>query len=64
VTPQVQELKSTLNYLYWRERRHRQTVESTHRRTLLYAALRCLVLIGASVGQVVYIRHMFSKRVR
>lgn len=59
---QVQELKSTLNYLYWRERRHRQTVESTHRRTLLYAFLRCGVLIGASVGQVLYIRSMFSKR--
>lgn len=59
---QVQELKSTLNYLYWRERRHRQTVESTHKRTMLYAFLRCAVLVGASVGQVMYIRHMFSKR--
>lgn len=59
---QVQELKSTLNYLYWRERRHRQTVESTHKRTLFYAFLRCAVLVGASVGQVMYIRHMFSKR--
>lgn len=58
---QVQELKSTLHYLYWRERRHRQTVESTHRRTLFYAFLRCAVLVGASVGQVLVIRRMFSK---
>jgi hypothetical protein len=59
---QVQELKATLNYLYWRERRHRQTVESTHKRTMFYAFLRCAVLVGASVGQVLYIRHMFTKR--
>ncbi len=49
---QVQELKSTLHYLYWRERRHRQTVESTHRRTVWYAALRCGAIVAASVGQV------------
>ena len=58
---QVQELKAALHYLYWRERRHRQTVESTRRRTLGYAALRCVVLIATSVGQVVLIRRMFSK---
>ncbi|KAF6263450.1 Emp24/gp25L/p24 family protein [Scenedesmus sp. NREL 46B-D3] len=58
---QVQELKSTLHYLYWRERRHRETVESTHKRTMLYAFLRCAVLIGASVGQVFFIRRMFSR---
>jgi hypothetical protein len=59
---QVQELKSTLHYLYWRERRHRETVESTHRRTLLYAILRCIVLVAASVGQVLYIRRLFNAR--
>jgi hypothetical protein len=58
---QVQELKSTLHYLYWRERRHRETVESTHKRTVFYAFLRCAVLIGASLGQVYFIRRMFSK---
>ncbi|KIZ04780.1 hypothetical protein MNEG_3174 [Monoraphidium neglectum] len=52
IDSQIQELKSTLHYLYWRERRHRQTVESTHRRTLFYAALRCSVIVAASVGQV------------
>lgn len=61
IDSQVQELKSTLNYIYWRERRHRQTVESTHMRTLFYALLRCVMLVGASVGQVLYIRHLFSK---
>lgn len=61
IDSQVQELKSTLHHLYWRERRHRQTVESTHKRTLCYAALRCFVLIVASVGQVYFIKRMFSK---
>jgi len=49
---QIQELKSTLHYIYWRERRNRETVDSTHRRTVFYAALRCLTMIAASVGQV------------
>lgn len=49
---QIQELKSTLHYLYWRERRHRQTVDSTHRRTVFYAALRCSTIVAASIGQV------------
>jgi hypothetical protein len=61
---QIQELKSTLHYLYWRERRHRQTVESTHRRTVFYAALRCAVIVAASVGQVVFIRRLFNKQGR
>ena len=59
---QVQELKSTLHYLYWREKRHRQTVESTHRRTLGYAMLRCCVLVLTSVAQVLAIKYMFTKK--
>ena len=58
---QIQELKSTLHYLYWRERRHRQTVESTHRRTVFYAALRCGAIVAASVAQVLFIRHLFNR---
>jgi hypothetical protein len=59
---QVQELKSTLHYLYWRERRHRQTVESTLARTAAYAALRLGATVGVGAAQVLLIRRMFAKK--
>jgi hypothetical protein len=59
---QVQELKSTLHYLYWRERRHRQTVESTLRRTVGYAALRLGATVCVGAAQVLLIRRMFTKK--
>lgn len=59
---QVQELKSTLHYLYWRERRHRQTVESTLGRTVGYAALRLGATLGVGAAQVLLIRRMFTKK--
>ncbi len=31
VDAQLQQLRATQQYLYWRERRHRMTVESTNR---------------------------------
>jgi hypothetical protein len=58
---QINELKSTLHYLYWRERRHRQTVESTHQRVLYFALARAAALIGVAVTQVLVVRRMFSK---
>lgn len=58
---QLQELKSTLHYLYWRERRHRQTVESTHKRVVYFAMLRSCFLVAVSIAQVVIVRRMFSK---
>ena len=58
---QINELKSTLHYLYWRERRHRQTVESTHQRVLYYALARATALVGVAVAQVLVVRRMFSK---
>jgi hypothetical protein len=59
---QVQELKSTLHYLYWRERRHRQTVDSTLTRTTRYALLRFAGTLLAGAGQVLLIRRMFTKK--
>lgn len=59
---QVQELKSTLHYLYWRERRHRQTVESTLTRTARYAALRLGATVVGGAAQVLLIRRMFTKK--
>jgi hypothetical protein len=61
IDSQVQELKTTIHYLYWREKRHRQTVESTHRRTLGYAFLRCAVLMATAAAQCYVVKRMFSK---
>lgn len=58
---QLSELKSTLHYLYWRERRHRMTVESTHRRVFFYALLRAFALVSVSVFQAWAVRRMFQK---
>ncbi|GAX77065.1 hypothetical protein CEUSTIGMA_g4511.t1 [Chlamydomonas eustigma] len=61
IDSQLQQLKSTQQYLYWRERRHRQTVDSTNSRVWWYALARNAALIAVSVGQVIFIRWMFSK---
>lgn len=61
VDAQLQQLRATQQYLYWRERRHRQTVESTNKRVLIYALLRSGALVLVSIGQVLFIRRMFSK---
>ena len=58
---QVQQLRSTQQYLYWRERRHRQTVDSTNWRVWWYAILRNAALIATSVAQVLFVRRMFAK---
>ncbi|MEW5316230.1 MAG: hypothetical protein WDW38_007611 [Sanguina aurantia] len=61
VDSQLQQLKATQLYLYWRERRHRQTVDSTKQRVLWYAAGRASTLAFVSIAQVFVIRRMFSK---
>ncbi len=61
VDAQLQQLRATQQYLYWRERRHRATVESTNSRVLWFALLRAAVLVCVSIGQVLFIRRMFSK---
>jgi len=62
VESQLQQLRATQSYLYWRERRHRMTVESTNRKVLVFAVLRSLALVLVSVGQVVGVRWMFKSR--
>eukprot|EP00198_Chlamydomonas_reinhardtii_P012202 XP_001701539.1 Emp24/gp25L/p24 family protein [Chlamydomonas reinhardtii] len=64
VDAQLQQLRATQQYLYWRERRHRMTVESTNRRVLVYALVRNGVLVLVSMMQVLFIRRMFSKQFR
>lgn len=62
VDAQLQQLRSTQQYLYWRERRHRQTAESTNRRVVFYALLRSGALVAVAIFQVVMVRRMFIKR--
>jgi hypothetical protein len=61
ISTQLKDLRTTQGYLYWRERSHRATVESTNRKVLWFAILRSLALVGVSVTQVLGIRHMFNK---
>lgn len=61
VDAQLQQLRSTQQYLYWRERSHRLMVESTNKRVTLYALLRSGALVAVSVLQVLAIRRMFKK---
>ena len=61
VDAELQQIRATQQYLYWRERRHRQTVESTNRRVVWFALLRSVALVVSSMVQVVVIRKMFSK---
>jgi hypothetical protein len=62
VDSQLQQLRATQSYLYWRERRHRQTVESTNKRVLWYAIARSATLVVVSIAQVIGIRFMFRKQ--
>lgn len=61
VDAQLQQLKATQQYLYWRERRHRKTVESTNKKVLMLALVRSGALVLVSLFQVFMIRRMFSK---
>jgi len=61
VDSELQKLRSTQQYLYWREKRHRMTVDSTNRRVLGYALLRSLIIVIVSVSQVFFLRRMFDR---
>ncbi|KAG0561880.1 hypothetical protein KC19_9G100200 [Ceratodon purpureus] len=59
----LEAVSAEIRYLQTRDLRHRRTNESTQRRLLAYTISEYLLLIGASVGQVYMIRHLFSKRI-
>ena len=61
VDSQMQQLRSVQQFLYWRERRHRETIDSTNRRVLWYALARGSLLVAVSAVQVFFIKRMFSK---
>lgn len=62
VDSQLQQLRARQSFMYWRERSHRSTVESTHKRVLWFSILRSIVLVLVGVGQVVGVRMLFLKR--
>ncbi|GFH12289.1 GOLD domain-containing protein [Haematococcus lacustris] len=62
VDQQLQQLRATQTYIYWRERRHRQTVDSTNKRVLWYAIARAAALVTVSVVQVLGVRYMFRSK--
>eukprot|EP00792_Barthelona_sp_PAP020_P005108 TRINITY_DN2500_c0_g1_i1.p1 TRINITY_DN2500_c0_g1~~TRINITY_DN2500_c0_g1_i1.p1 ORF type:complete len:215 (-),score=61.70 TRINITY_DN2500_c0_g1_i1:59-661(-) len=49
-------------YMKARERRHRNTTESTNARVLWYSFLEAIVLVCVSLWQIFYLRRMFEKR--
>jgi hypothetical protein len=59
----LESVSAEIRYLQNRDLRHRRTNESTQRRLIFYTVSEYLLLIGASVGQVYMIRHLFSKRI-
>eukprot|EP00798_Chlamydomonas_sp_ICE-L_P000297 gene296-1630_t len=61
VESMIQQVRSTQQYLYWKERRHRQTVDSTNSRVWWAAITRCLGLITVSVSQIIFIRRLFMR---
>ncbi len=62
IDSQLENLKATQAFLYFREQRHRLTVESTASRVVWYATARGLLLVAVSVGQVLFIRRLFKGR--
>mmetsp|Transcript_18835 Transcript_18835/g.32163 ORF Transcript_18835/g.32163 Transcript_18835/m.32163 type:complete len:212 (+) Transcript_18835:38-673(+) len=62
VDSQLQQLRATQNFLYWREKRHRQTVDSTNRRVLWYSVARASALLLVSLAQVMGIRFLFRTK--
>ncbi len=62
VDAQLQQLRSTMSYLYWRERRHRMTIDSTNKKVLWYGLLRALALVAVSVVQVMGVMYLFRAK--
>ncbi len=62
VDAQLQQLRSTMSYLYWRERRHRMTVDSTNKKVLWYGLLRAAALVLVSVAQVAGVVYLFRAK--
>lgn len=58
----LQELRNEQQYLKVRERMHRDTVESTNTRIMLYSVAEVLLIVGVGVAQLWYLRSCFDKR--
>ena len=62
ITEGLNEIKSEQNYLTTRERVHRETVESTNTRVMLWSLIEVGLVLAMSVGQVMYLKRSFEKR--
>lgn len=58
----LQELRNEQQYLKTRERIHRDTVESTNSRILVYSVAELSLIIGVGVVQLWYLKSCFDKR--
>jgi hypothetical protein len=62
ITEGLQEIRQEQNYLSVRERIHRETVESTNTRVMVWSLLEMALILGMGAGQVLYLRKSFEKR--
>ena len=58
----LQEVKNEQSYLKSRERIHRDTLESTNLRVVLWSVTEIVALIALAAGQLFYLRRCFEKR--
>ena len=56
------EISNEQKYLQGREFDHRDTVESTHNHILVWSLIEMALILGAGVGNVVYLRRLFESR--
>lgn len=56
----VKLLRRQQNYLEKRQRRHRKTLRSTQRKTILWTVVEAIGVVGASVLEVVVLRSFFN----
>ncbi|KAJ6241592.1 transmembrane emp24 domain-containing protein a [Anaeramoeba flamelloides] len=56
----LQEILSEQHYLMIRERRHRNTTESTNTRVLCWSFLEAFLLMTMSIAQIYYLKSMFK----
>lgn len=56
------EIANEQKFLQAREMEHRDTAESTHNHILVWSLVEIVIIIGAGVGNVVYLRRLFESR--
>lgn len=62
LTNSMSSAKHELEYLLVRDRIHRQINESTNSRVIVWTWVEFLILLGVSLGQVIYLKRFFEVR--